>query len=45
VEGTNDYIAPQLLPLEEKRFKDFPQKGTINYRFDYTFMLRELLQG
>jgi len=38
VEGTNDYIAPQLLPLEEKRYKDFPQQGVIVYRFDYTFM-------
>lgn len=43
IEGTNDYIAPQLLPLDEHRFDEFPNKGSIVYRFDYLFMPAGLL--
>jgi internalin A len=43
IEGTHDYIAPQLLPLEEQQFSQFPDKGLIVYRFNYTFMPAGLL--
>ncbi|MBI5916764.1 MAG: TIR domain-containing protein, partial [Bacteroidetes bacterium] len=39
VEGSRDeYIAPQLLPLEENRLPDFPSRHAIHVRFEYTFM-------
>ncbi len=39
VEGSRDeYIAPQLLPLEENRLPGFPSRQAIHVRFEYTFM-------
>ena len=39
VEGTRDeFIAPQLLPLEENRLPDFPHQQAIHFRYEYTFM-------
>lgn len=39
VEGSRDeFIAPQLLPLEENRLPDFPYSQAIHFRYEYTFM-------
>ena len=38
IAGTNDFIAPQLLPLKENKFTDFSKSGLITFCYDYTFM-------
>ncbi|MCD6013265.1 MAG: hypothetical protein K0Q79_3127 [Flavipsychrobacter sp.] len=38
IEGTNEYIAPQLLPIEENKLADIPSAGAIMFWVDYTFM-------
>lgn len=43
IEGSNDYIAPQLLPIEENRLSNTAINWGIVFQFDYIFMPAGLL--
>ncbi|HWZ23613.1 MAG TPA: COR domain-containing protein [Cytophagaceae bacterium] len=38
IEGTNEYIAPQLLPIKENKIFDASKAWDIVFMFEYTFM-------
>lgn len=43
VEGSRDYIAPQLLPLQQLKPLNLPSDWAINFQFQYLFMPSGLL--